>query len=67
MGVTLIGGLQVVCVSMTDNLVNGKPATQLWAAATARDDAVAAVKKVIPAHWTAELSTQHLTPEQAKK
>ena len=62
---TFVGGIQIVRVIMADHLVGGKPSVQLWVAATARGEAVDAVKKAIPAAWTAELTNQHLTPKLA--
>ena len=56
-----IGGIQIVRVYMTDNGIGDKPATQLWVAAVPREQAVAAVKKVIPADWIAELTNQRLS------
>jgi hypothetical protein len=60
-------GIQIVRVVMTDNLIHGEPAAQLWGAAVPREEAVLAVRKLIPAHWTAELSAQHLAPEHVAR
>jgi hypothetical protein len=60
-------GIYVVRVFMTDNLVEGTPAVQLWAAAVPRDEAVAAVLRAVPSHWTAELTDQRLTTEHVRK
>jgi hypothetical protein len=64
MGNEQILGIQVVRVTMTDNLVGDKPAVQLWAAAVSRDEAVVAVKRRINSSWTAELTNQRLSAEQ---
>lgn len=64
---TLIGAIQIVRVKMTDNLVGGRPTVALWVAATSRGDAVQAVKRKIPPHWDAELTDQHLTPQQVER
>ena len=60
---TQIGGIQIVRVYMTNNGVSDKPTTQLWVAAVPREQAVAAIKKVIPADWIAELTNQRLSAE----
>ena len=59
--------LHVVSVHMTDNLVGGIPAVQLWAAFVKRQDAVAAVQKRVPKSWRVELTDQQLTPEHVQR
>jgi hypothetical protein len=64
MGNTLAGGVQIVRVLMPP-LREGDPHVRvLWVAAVGRDEAVAAVKKVIPADCEAELTSEHLPPEE---
>ncbi len=59
-------GIAVVRV-VTDQLVEGKPVTQLWAAAVARTDAVEAVMRNLPASWTGELTDQRLTQGHVRR
>ncbi|RWN42070.1 hypothetical protein LRP31_02210 [Mesorhizobium mediterraneum] len=63
----IASGIVVVRVFMTDHLVGGQPAVQLWAAAVPRDEAVAAVKRAIPTHWTAELTDRRLTQDHVRR
>lgn len=63
----IASGIVVVRVKMTDNLVGGKPAFQLWAAAVPRDEAVAAVMRELPSHWSAELTDERLTQEHVRR
>ena len=41
--------------------------TALWVAAVSRDKAVEAVKAAVPADWLVELTSDHLTPQQAAR
>ena len=66
MASTVAGGIQVVVV-LTSDTIRGAPTKQLWVAAVPREEAVAAVLKVVPAGWSAELSDQHLSPERAAR
>jgi hypothetical protein len=61
-----VSGIYVVRVRLTDQLIGGKPAVRLWAAALPRDEAVAAVQREIPSNWTAEITDQRLTKEQVR-
>ena len=63
----IASGIVVVRVFMMDNLVGGKPAVQLWAAAVPREEAVAAVLRELPQGWTAELTDRHLTQEHVRR
>lgn len=54
--------VQIVRVLMTE-WVEDRPTAQLWVAAFPRNEAVAAVQRMLPEGWIAELSNQHLTPE----
>jgi hypothetical protein len=64
---TFVGGIQVVDVTTgeTDNL--GRPVKEQWVAATARENAVAAVLAVAPAGSQAELSPIHVLPDHAAR
>jgi hypothetical protein len=67
MSETIPGGIHVVRVKMTDHVVGGIPAIQLWVAAVPREEAVAAVQRAIPADWTAELTTHQLAPDHVAR
>jgi hypothetical protein len=57
------GGIHVVEVT-TDDLA---PATELWAAAVPRGEAVTAVLAAVPEGWTAELTSRQLAPEHIER
>ena len=57
-------GIHVVEVT-TDDLPRG--ATELWAAAVPRGEAVAAVLAAVPEGWTAELTSRQLAPEHFER
>lgn len=64
MGNELIGGIQVVRVTIPPAHA-GEPTTSvLWLAAVPREQAVEAVKGAVPAGWRVELTSDHLTPQQ---
>ncbi len=54
---TLAGGVSIVVAAK-----RGK--VEYWAAATAREAAVAAVEQFLAPRWKATLTSRHLTPEQ---
>lgn len=60
-------GIPVVRVTVTDNVVDGLPAFQLWAAAVPREKAVEAVMEKLLSHWTAELTDLRLTQDQVRR
>ena len=66
MAKSLAGSIQLVDVT-TDIFVNGVAKKQLWAAAIARDLAVALVLGAVPEGWTAALATTRLTPGEIEK
>ena len=57
---TLAGGVNIVVASK-----RGK--VEFWAAAIAREAAVAAVEQFLAPGWKATLTGRHLTPEQVAK
>jgi hypothetical protein len=63
---TYTGWIHVVEVT-TDDLARGAPATQLWAAAVPRGEAVNAVLSAVPEGWTAELTSRQLAPEHIER
>ena len=63
----LAGGIQVVRVIDPTNMVEGRPAKMLWAAAVARDKAVDAVLAAVPQGCAAELTDQHLPPDHVAR
>lgn len=63
----IASGIAVVRVTMTDNLVGGVPTFQLWAAAVSRSEAIAAVMREIPSHWTAELTDERLSQDHVRR
>jgi hypothetical protein len=67
MGNTQIGGIQIVRVTVPGLTVDGSPSFRLWVAAVPREQAVAAVEKVIPRGCKAALTDRHLTAEEASR
>ncbi len=57
MGTTLAGGVYIVATTKGHQ-------TEYWAAATPREEAVAAVQQLLTPGWTAALTERRITPKQ---
>jgi hypothetical protein len=62
-------GVHVVAVTDTDRVVRMDeiPTIYLWAAAVPQDEAVAAVRALVPKSWYATLTERRLTSQQIAK
>ena len=55
-----VGGIYLVEVGVSGDLIEGVGGTQLWVAALPAGEAVGAVRKLIPENWTASLRPDRL-------